>query len=369
VAQRLLAQGGGGSLHTFSARFDAIPECDERSYQEAVLAQGGFTAHTLGVDALNPLNDLECALRNRDEPVYGPGLYMHRALARAASEQGVRVLLDGHGGDETVSHGYGYLHELAVAGHWMSLAREVRGVARVFDESFWGLFGACVRNGVDMQKRRFRIWRGLWGLASPVTSRLGGTPEFSRLVNPEFAQRIGLVERRRAWAESQADSRQNERELHFRVLSSGLQPFALEALDGDAATFSIEPRYPFWDKRLVEFCLALPSEQKLHGGWTRLVLRRAMEGVLPRRVQWRAHKTNFLPSLSRGLLALERERLDDVILEDPGVIEEYVDLAALRAAYGRFVSRGPRTAAQDVLMVWWAISFALWLRLQANVFK
>ena len=33
--------------------------------------------------------------------------------------------------------------------------------------------------------------------------------------------------------------------------------------DQTAATFGLEPRYPFFDRRFVEFCLALPFKQKL----------------------------------------------------------------------------------------------------------
>jgi len=42
-------------------------------------------------------------------------------------------------------------------------------------------------------------------------------------------------------------------------------------------------------------------------------------------------------SFDHGLLAFERERLEEVILKDPGVIEKYVDVAA-RQAYYRYVS-------------------------------
>jgi hypothetical protein len=35
-------------------------------------------------------------------------------------------------------------------------------------------------------------------------------------------------------------------------------------------------RYPFWDKRMIEFCLSLPPEQKIKKGWTRMIMRRAM---------------------------------------------------------------------------------------------
>ncbi|NJK41365.1 MAG: hypothetical protein HC934_08440 [Acaryochloridaceae cyanobacterium SU_2_1] len=37
----------------------------------------------------------------------------------------------------------------------------------------------------------------------------------------------------------------------------------LEVMDRAAAPHGIELRFPFWDKRLVEFCVSLPAEQKM----------------------------------------------------------------------------------------------------------
>ena len=48
-----------------------------------------------------------------------------------------------------------------------------------------------------------------------------------------------------------------------------LQTFVLESADRAAAAHGIEPRYPFFDVSLVEFCLSLPGNHKLRDGWTR----------------------------------------------------------------------------------------------------
>jgi asparagine synthase (glutamine-hydrolysing) len=134
--------------------------------------------------------------------------------------------------------------------------------------------------------------------------------------------------------------------------------------DKAAAAFSLEPRYPFFDRRLIEYCVALPPEQKLHQGWTRMVMRRAMAGVLPEKVRWRVGKANLSPNFNRRLLDGDRDLLDGVIMFDPQVIEDYVDIDALRAAYRRYTSTP--TSADDALTVYGAVTLALWLR-QAGV--
>jgi asparagine synthase (glutamine-hydrolysing) len=132
--------------------------------------------------------------------------------------------------------------------------------------------------------------------------------------------------------------------VHWEGLTSGLIPAVLEMTDKASAAFALEARYPFFDRRLMEFCLALPADQKLSRGWTRVTMRRAMADILPEAVRWRVGKANLAPNFRRRLLEADRPILDEVILNDPRAIEEYVDIAALRATYDRYRSQPwPRT--------------------------
>ena len=55
----------------------------------------------------------------------------------------------------------------------------------------------------------------------------------------------------------------------------------------------------------MEFCLALPPEQKLHKGLNRMVMRRAMAGIVPEEIMRRGDKVDFRPSISYWLLQLD----------------------------------------------------------------
>jgi asparagine synthase (glutamine-hydrolysing) len=150
------------------------------------------------------------------------------------------------------------------------------------------------------------------------------------------------------------------REDQWRSLTSGLFTIMLEQLDRSAAAFALEARHPFIDKRLVEFCLALPPEQKLHQGWGRMVMRRAMAKVLPEQVQWRAGKTDMTPNFVYGLLTFDRSLLDEVILHDSVIIERYVNIKALREVYRRMTTQ-PNVHADDAITVWRIVTLARWL--------
>jgi asparagine synthase (glutamine-hydrolysing) len=351
MARKILAQDHSQGLQTFSAIFDTVPQCDERPFINAVLAQDGLKPHYIPADRLSPLADLECMFWHEDEAFYAPNLFIHWGLYKAAHQQNVRIFLDGLDGDTTVSHGLPLLTELFRAGKWYSLIMEIKDLSRHFNDSPWRLFRRYVLRPFTPKPIR-RVWRVLRGRAQPDWM-------VDTVINPHFASRIGLMERYQTLLKGYLDVVYSSRENHWRRLTSGLIPFTLEVADKAAAAFSLEPRYPFFDRRLVEFCLALPPEQKLYRGWTRIILRRAMANVLPIEIQWRKDKSNLAPNFTQGLLAFERERLEEVILNNSNMVEEYVDISALREAYQRYLCQGDSSSA---LTVWKTVTLALWLR-------
>jgi asparagine synthase (glutamine-hydrolysing) len=163
-------------------------------------------------------------------------------------------------------------------------------------------------------------------------------------------------------ATRRADPLAAEKEQHLAILDDPLQSYAFTVLDRNAAAAGIEPRYPFWDRRLVQFCLSLPPEQKLDGGWSRLILRRAMEGVLPPVIQWRRDKLDFAPHLATGMVDRHHELIEAVLNGGGAEIAPYVSLVQVRGAFERLIRLRDRSDGADIQAVWRAVSLALWLR-------
>ena len=63
--------------------------------------------------------------------------------------------------------------------------------------------------------------------------------------------------------------------------------------DRNSMRFGIEARVPFTDHRLVEYAMQIPACYKVRDGWTKYILRKAMEGLLPDEVVWRKDKIGF----------------------------------------------------------------------------
>jgi asparagine synthase (glutamine-hydrolysing) len=155
------------------------------------------------------------------------------------------------------------------------------------------------------------------------------------------------------------DGIKTARHDHWRRIDSPVVTHAIETVSRVAARFSIEPRHPFLDSRLIEFALALPGDQKLSGGLTRVVLRAATAGILPEEIRWRKGKADLRPILPHALGQVGPVRLGGVLAREAEVIAPYVDLDALRAVLERYVRvADPR----DAVTLWRVATLGAWLR-------
>lgn len=391
VARNVL-QTEGETLHTFSDVYDAVPECDERPYINEVLAQGGVIPHYVHPDRLGPLSEWENMFPPNEEPcLVGANAYLVWESNRQTAKTGVRVVLDGFDGDTTVSHGTGYFAELARQGKWGTFAAEAKAVSQHFDThptSLLRRFGLTYLEELARQwkwieffkaargmGRHFKILsytklflrHGLKPIIPPGLLRMwhklrgyNPAPEKETSIAPQFAQRIGISDRDRLFHKSDRPIT-SDAEEQLQAFTSGCFTLVLEQVDRAAAAFSLEFRHPFMDKRLIEFCMAVPASQKLQNGWTRAIMRHAMQDILPEAIQWRGGKTDLSANCFHGLLQFNRELMDEVVRADLNRIESYIDVSAFQQSYNRILSEKDGTDG-DVNQLIRGIGLALWLR-------
>jgi asparagine synthase (glutamine-hydrolysing) len=119
--------------------------------------------------------------------------------------------------------------------------------------------------------------------------------------------------------------------------------------DYNAATgagWGIEARDPTADKRVFEFCAAIPPEQFVAGGMGRSLARRAMRGRLPEATLTRTEKGTQAADWYEGLSRIHGELATELALEQesPGA-RRLIDLERLRGA----LEEWPRTAQEAAL--------------------
>jgi asparagine synthase (glutamine-hydrolysing) len=154
------------------------------------------------------------------------------------------------------------------------------------------------------------------------------------LVNREFAFRI-------------ANSYKNIAQLQELELRHTQLPHLLKYEDRNSMHHSIETRLPFVDYQLVELSLSIQHAFKIREGWTKYILRQAMNDRLPHDLAWRKTKIGFEAPMRIWLQ--DRDTFKDVIASSQLLRR------LLRPAYvQRF------TELKDLRLLWKLINIAKW---------
>ena len=347
TAQKILQNKGKDQLKTFSAVFDSVPESNERYFIEKVLSSSKFESYFINADKISPLKELDKFFWYGDQPFVVPNIFMSWNIYRESNRNNVRVLLDGLEGDITVSHGNGFLTELARTGRWKKLYFELNSKSKRLGIRSYKLFlGTCID---IILKKKVLMW-------------LKNKREYnyrSQIIKKDFAEKMQLMNSIIKINNENIGIDSAHRQ-HYRDLKSGLIQYGMEFADWMSGAFSIESRHPFYDKRLVEFCLAIPTEQKFSNGWDRFIMRRAMFNIIPREIQWRKRKGNLGYNHNRSMIKYEKELLDNIILKNNFSIHKYVNITVLKGIYNQF----KKGNTKKVIYIWNAVILSLWMQKQ-----
>jgi asparagine synthase (glutamine-hydrolysing) len=288
-----LRKGSAHPQKTFSARFDD-PSLDEGRYIELVAQATDVSSHVTWPTARAMVHDLDAMLHHHEEPIGSASAVAQWEVMKLARSEGVTVLLDGQGADEMLG---GYLHYFRPLFRALSRGNRRRLAAEL------GAFQA-VHGRSFVLGPRFRLESVAPGLLRWLGSarRRLSRPPYLRHLDPEFAD---AYRNEPPPFEIFADL---DQALRYSTEVYGLEKL-LRLADRNSMAHSREVRLPFLSHRLVEFVFSLPDEHKLAGGWTKLLLRRAVEGMVPREIAWRVEKIGFEAPQQQWLRDAEVQRL------------------------------------------------------------
>jgi asparagine synthase (glutamine-hydrolysing) len=114
----------------------------------------------------------------------------------------------------------------------------------------------------------------------------------------------------------------------------------LRYADRNSMAHGVEIRLPFLDHTLVEFVFSLPAAFKIRDGWTKWVLRKSMEDILPAGIVYRKDKTGFEPpqqvwmqdATLQEYMYESRRRLVKAGILAPGVLQKKIQPRDVHAA-------------------------------------
>lgn len=328
---------GGEKLKAVTIRYE------DRAFDESALALAaaefcGVDAEALCLDSQDYWGVAEEMAAVQEQPYESPNLTGNRAMWRWMKERGIRVVLNGLGGDELLGGYIGwhlcpFFWELFLQGKWGAAAREW---------PHWG--GHRDRSWVAMRRHFLRNMPGAAGRL--YLKRMLSMPVFACLKLPGGAAADSLLH---------AGMRTGALTLGpYLQLDNDYAPLPMYLVIGDKLSMSlpVEVRYPFLDPEVMAFSFTLPVEYFFRDGMSKAVLRHAMRKHLPAEVLERREKMGFPVPLARWMNE-GRERIGAELLANGSRMRRWLD-------GDRFVRE---FALWDPGLVWRVHQVETWMRL------
>jgi asparagine synthase (glutamine-hydrolysing) len=302
-------------INTFSIGFEE-ETFDESAYSSAVATRLGTSHRCDKLSLKKALSLLSEVVSKLDEPM-GDSSLLPTYLLCGHARSHVTVALGGDGADELFA-GYDPFRALRAAQLYDRL------VPRKLHQGIRLLVSRLPVSHANMSLD-FKLKRTLRGLSYPAKlwcpTWMGPLEpsEISELFGEPVDQEELYSEAIEAW-EACRQGHLVDRVLQFYT-KLYLQDDILVKVDRASMMHSLEVRAPYLDIELVDFVRRIPHDYKCRNGQTKYLLKKALDGILPRSVLYRSKKGFGVPIgewLKKGLVAMETDAMPFAV---PGFIE------------------------------------------------
>ncbi|HEX8557378.1 MAG TPA: asparagine synthase (glutamine-hydrolyzing) [Pyrinomonadaceae bacterium] len=357
----LMAEQTSRPVETFTVAYKDHAELNELDAARETARRFGANHHEVLIGERDMLDLLPDLVFHQDEPLADPVCVPLYYVSRLARESGTIVVQVGEGADEVFSGYDKYVKYLRLYERFWRRAEAAPRVARRAAGALAPLVGAATGNAeaAELVRRFGSGEEPFWGAAVVFDETLKGRLVSARGRAPlaetgalssygVVLEELGRVARERPASDFLA-------RMTYLELKVRLPELLLMRVDKMTMATSVEARVPFLDHHLVEYALGVPRALKVEGRSGKHVLKRALEGVLPRDLLYRRKRGFGAPveGWFRGPSAGELEaRVMNSALRGRGLLD-YGFVARLFAEH--------RRGARDWGFHLWAlVNLSLW---------
>ncbi len=262
IAKNKIDYGKKDWQHAFVASFPGTP-LDESYYAKLVAEHINIDATYIVIDPLKHWDKLYDYLYMFEELYITSPIPMLMTY-QAVKNSGVSVTIDGHGADELLS-GYGHIIEA------------------LWDSRF------SIKKSQDILNTHI----GTLGNFSQ-NPKNNSFKLYANFMVRKIIKKLLRVNDRSIDSKHKNYSKLDNfsRELYV-IFHESILPTLLRNYDRYSMMNSVEIRMPFMDHRIVSYINSLPYSSKCGGGYTKRIIRDAMEPFMPKEVTWRKSKIGF----------------------------------------------------------------------------
>ncbi|MCR5788737.1 MAG: asparagine synthase (glutamine-hydrolyzing) [Lachnospiraceae bacterium] len=307
-----LSKEGGDRMnpdwqHAFVAAFPGTT-MDESAYAKTVTDYLNIRSTFVEIDPASAVNRLDEMIW-LFEDIYLTSPIPMMTLYGALRENGVIVTIDGHGADELFGgYTFDFINALADAKgrteRHMILDAYIDSFPK--DKSNMALTAGS-RSGVYLRflKRRLR-------------DRLrAGNERFKKV---------------RAAGDPAYEKMDTLNKILYASSHENILPTLLRNYDRYSMANSVEIRMPFMDHRIVSYAMSLPWQSKLHGGFSKSIIRDALAPYMPEEIVKRKTKIGFNTPIVEWMQGPLREYFSDLIASEDFTACDLIDPPTVKNA-------------------------------------
>jgi asparagine synthase (glutamine-hydrolysing) len=217
------------------------------------------------------LQNIEEVIYAQEEPFGSPSIFMQYFVMKKAKELNCKVLLDGQGGDETLL-GYERFYPAFFKGQkFLTKINTLLAASKNSKLSIKDL----IQYYVYFTNAKIRLLR------------LKIKNSFVRKKYFNLVSKLLLESHTRSYLDILT--------MQINELICMPLPSLLRYADKNSMRHSVEVRLPFIDFQTLEAALSINNQYKIKDGWTKYILRKAVEkdNILPNEIVWRKNKLGF----------------------------------------------------------------------------
>ncbi|MBI5517964.1 MAG: asparagine synthase (glutamine-hydrolyzing) [Deltaproteobacteria bacterium] len=333
-------QAKEGEFRTFSLRFEDA-EYDETKYQRMMSERLHSSHAEVVVSRADIARAFKDVVRFTERPILRTAPAPLYLLSKLVRDSGFKVVLTGEGADEMLA-GYDLFREARIRRFW-ARHPDSKLRPRLFDR----LYPYLARSPQQARGMALQFWaRGLEKASEPGFShdpRWTSTGALKRFFTQELRDQVG----RDCVAELTGELPSGFKgwdplaQAQYLEVITLLSSYLLSS-QGDRMLManSVEGRFPFLDKDVMDFCNGLPASYKLAVLDEKHLLKRVARGKLPPDIVSRPKQPYRAPDalsfIAEGAPEYIAESFSEAALADAGVF----NVRAARTLYEKCVRRG-----------------------------